>query len=137
MSASHIELRGSVAALLGLYLFAAACSDSGDSSGGGGAGDGLLHPPGNGTEVDETSACETMRDALADGANELGCVATFRTCPGLLRALQGEDCASYDEGSVAGCVDYYAEAADCDDLTARADHCGPESIGNPPAGCPE
>lgn len=114
----------------------AAFSCSGSTEGEGGSpDDGKLHPEGNGVSVDEATACGTLHDALAGAANDLACVATFRTCPGLIAALSSESCASYDDGSVKGCADYYAAAADCDDLKARADGCVPETLAPAPSGC--
>lgn len=118
-------------AAVGLAL---GCGGGGDGEGGaGGVDDGKLHPPGDGTQLDEAAACDELRAALSDVANELGCVSTVRACPNLLEALSGEACATYDGGSVDGCVEHYAGATDCDDITARADECVPEVLG----GCPD
>lgn len=98
--------------------------DGGTGSSGGGADDGRYHPPTNGVRVSEDAACQslksgrdTARDALA------GCVLTTRSCPDLLRAEFSAECLQYDEGSVEGCVDYYAEATDCDALKQAIDDC--------------
>lgn len=123
-----------------LALGIAACGDdTGDAAegGGGSTGDGKLHPPGNGTPVDEAPACDRLHGALGAKATELGCVATFRTCPGLIQSLTGDSCHAYDDGSLGGCVTHFKEATDCDDLKARAEGCVPETIGAPPDGCPE
>ncbi len=119
-----------------LLVALAACGDS-SAEGGGGADDGKFHPPGNGSPVDEEPACTALHDALGNVALELGCVSTFRTCPSLVRSVAGGDCFQYDEGTIAGCVDYFAEAADCDDLAFRSDNCAFEVIADSaPGGCP-
>ncbi len=122
----------SAAALLS--SMAGACS--GDTEGEGGAvDDGKLHPAGNGVSADEATACAALADALSGAASDLACVTTFRACPGLVTGLSSESCASYDEGSVQGCADYYTAATDCDDLKARADGCVPEILAPAPSGC--
>ncbi|MBK6516895.1 MAG: hypothetical protein IPM79_21725 [Polyangiaceae bacterium] len=130
MIRSSVLLVASAALVLG-------CGDSGEGTGGtggsGGADDGKLHPPGDGTELDEDAACAELHDALGELSLGLSCVSTLRACPNLLEALSGEACAIYDGGSVGGCVEYYGEATDCDDLKARADLCVPDTL----SGCAE
>ncbi len=112
-----------------LFSSMAVVACSGDTEGEGGADDGKLHPAGNGVSVDEATACATLADALSGAGSDLACVTTFRACPGLITGLSTGSCASYDQGSVQGCADFYAAAADCDDLKARADGCVPAQSG--------
>jgi hypothetical protein len=116
----------------------AGCGDSGTGGSGGAGDDGKFHPTANGSAVDESAGCAEMRDTLSDRGLELGCVTTLPTCPGFVRSVGGADCLQYDAGTVDGCVAYYGEATDCDDLLARADNCAFEPIADSsPAGCPE
>ena len=98
-----------------------ACGDSGGAGGSGGAADdGKFHPAADGTRVDETPACDLLHDKLSEVALSLeSCVTTFATCPGFVRSVSATDCAQYDGGTVDGCIAYYGDAADCDDLRAR------------------
>jgi hypothetical protein len=121
-------------------LILIACGDSGTSGSGGsgGADDGKFHPPADGTPVAEAAGCEDLRGTLTDLGLELGCVTTLPTCPGFVRTVGGADCLQYDAGTIDGCIAYYGEAADCDDLLARAGDCAFEAIADSaPAGCPE
>lgn len=120
-------------------LLTIACGDSGSGSGGsGGADDGKFHPTSDGSPVDEAPACESMRDQLTTVALDLGCVSTFETCPGFVRSVGGAECLQYDGGTIDGCVAYFGEAADCDDIKARAESCAFEAIADSaPGGCPE
>lgn len=121
-------------------LLVIGCGDSGsDGTGGaGGADDGKFHPATDGSAVDEMVGCEDLRGTLTDLGLELGCVTTLPTCPGFVRTVGGADCLQYDGGTIDGCNAYYAEAADCEDLLARADSCAFEPIADSaPAGCPE
>ncbi|MBL8742721.1 MAG: hypothetical protein JNK04_16550 [Myxococcales bacterium] len=121
-------------------LFLAACGDSGTggAGGAGGAGDGKFHPPADGVGVDEMAACEDLRGRLTDIGLTLECVTTLPTCPGFVRSVGGADCLQYDAGTIEGCIAYYEEATDCEDLSARADNCAFEPIADSaPNGCPE
>jgi hypothetical protein len=93
--------------------------------------DGKVRPEGNGVSVEEAAACDELSDALGDAASALACVATFRLCPELIQSISDETCSTYDEGSVEGCADYYAEAADCEDLSFRAGNCVPAGVDCP------
>ena len=108
----------------------------GDSGGAGGAGDGRFHPDASGVGIDETAACDALRAALDTKSTGLSCVSTFRVCPSLVRTESGEDCAQYDKGTIDGCVAYFGDAKDCDDLKARSESCAFEAIdGSAPGGC--
>lgn len=129
--------------LLGLF----ACGDNEAPSGGGGAGgtgggggaDSRFFPEGNGDIATEADACQDLYETLLDQASTLACVATVQSCPALIQKLgPTSPCSQYDAGSVAGCVSYFEEAADCDELTTRAPNCVPEAIpDSAPLGCPE
>lgn len=115
-----------------------ACGDSGGAGGSGGADDGKFHPPADGTAVDETPGCEALRKSLTDTGLALECVTTIQTCPGFVRSVGAAECLQYDGGTIDGCIAYYSDATDCDDLLARADSCAFEAIADSaPAGCPE
>lgn len=108
----------------------------GDSGGSGGADDGLFHPEPSGVATDEAAACSALRDALDAKSVALSCVSTFRVCPSFVQSASGEQCAQYDQGTVNGCVAYYGDATDCDDLKARSESCAFEAIdGSAPGGC--
>lgn len=111
----------------------AASSSSGPSD----AGDGRVHPPGDGTHVSEASACETLKGAQAMRRLELSCTGTSRICPDALRAEFATECLEYDQGSVQGCLAYYNEAKTCDDLSKAINDCAVTSFaGSQPKGCP-
>jgi hypothetical protein len=119
---------------------AIACGDSGSATGAGGAGgtpdDGRFRPEPSGVAIDEADACGRLLDAAENVRGELQCVLTLRTCPDLVRLPAGEDCLTYDEGTVDGCVGYYEASTDCDDLKARLEDCVYVAIdGSAPAGC--
>lgn len=136
----------------GLFLGAAlvlslACGDdtggaAGSTSGGGGAGgaidDGKVRPPPSGVAIAEAEACAKVEKAFQDRATALGCAATSRSCPDLIRAPSGAPvCSQYDEGAAEGCAVYVEESTDCDDLRTRPDACIVAPIeGSEPAGCP-
>lgn len=127
--------RGSALALV-LCLLAPLAPACGDSGGSGGADDGRFHPEPSGVAADEASACAALRDALDARALALSCVSTFRVCPSFVQSESGEPCAQYDQGTVNGCVAYYGDAKDCEDLKARSESCAFEAIdGSAPGGC--
>lgn len=123
--------RTSFSSLAGALLFATTvlvgCSSepaSGTTSDEPDASDGRYHPQGNGKAMTEADACTALSNARKTKAHELGdCPATVRPCPSFLRAqFPGSDCSEYDEGTVSGCVDYYAAKTSCESLaTAVAD----------------
>jgi hypothetical protein len=124
------------AAGLALAL-AMGCSGSDAGTGGGGGKDDRYHPKANGSPVDEATACDTLHKALEDKQLALGCVMTLRLCPSLVQVESGQQCAQYDQGTVAGCVTYYGQATDCADLSTRSTKCAFAAIqGSAPNGCP-
>lgn len=88
----------------------------------------------------EDGACQALHGALESKLQSFqaqGCVMTLRTCPSLVQIAGGEPCLQYDQGTVQGCVTYYNESADCDELKKRSDDCAFEAIsGSAPNGCP-
>ncbi len=131
----------SIASLAMLPLLAAiwpACGgESSSATSPGDAGDGKYHPEGNGEHITEDAACQALADAQSSIALNAGCVATSRPCPDLLRAVFGTACMEYDQGSVQGCIDYYAEQTTCGALTSSFDECVVTPFpGTEPAGCP-
>jgi hypothetical protein len=122
---------------------ALACGDSGTGSGATGAGgaggtpdDGRFRPEPSGVAIDEADACGRLLDAAENVRGELQCVLTLRTCPDLVRLPAGQDCLTYDEGTIDGCVAYFEASADCDDLKARLESCVYAPIeGSAPSGC--
>jgi hypothetical protein len=107
---------------------------AGPSSGTGGV-DTRYHPPTNGVRISETEACDQLKGIIDQKVDDLDCVMTKPTCPNLLRAYYQPACMQYDQGTVAGCVQYFSEKFQCDLLDAG--ECVlvgyPESA---PAGCP-
>jgi len=103
------------------------------------AGDGKIRPAANGVHTSEAAACDALLQGYEARRSALGCaVGTTRTCPGLVRSqVGGTACLEYDQGSVAGCLDHYAEQATCDALGTAIDLCVvtayPETEGS---GCP-
>jgi hypothetical protein len=116
------------------------------SSGGGAVGmtstsastdDGKYHPPKNGVAMSESDACAALNTAQSRDNLTLQCSATTEVCPDLLRTQFGTQCLQYDQGSVNGCVAYYAMAATCDDLATAITDCEVSPIANSaPNGCP-
>ena len=107
------------------------------TAGGGGVDDGLVRPPANGVHITETDACARFEAAFTQS----GCPITLPKCPSLIRVVPGHDpdCVMYDEGSVQGCIDYFASQAalSCSDLTASQKTCVATVYpGTEPAGCP-
>ncbi len=101
------------------------------------ASDGKFHPPGNGMPVAEGAACSTLTDAQTQHFMAMGCASTTRVCPDFLRTQAGTDCLQYDQGAVNGCLQYYADATSCMDLSQRASVCVVATIaGSAPKGCP-
>jgi hypothetical protein len=112
-------------------------STAGSSSGMPEAGDGKLHPPGNGTHESEAAACVALRDAHSAQAQHLLCASTSRGCPDLLIYQFTTACMEYDQGSVQGCVTYYNQTKTCADLAMAVDNCVITPFpGSEPAGCP-
>jgi len=118
-------------------LFAAACGGDETTNTTGDPSDGRHHPQGNGQHVAEAAACDALVQAQQSRFTALSCVGTTRSCPDFLRAEFTTACMEYDQGSVQGCVDYYAEATACDDLTKRIADCVVTPFrGTEPKGCP-
>lgn len=125
----------------GLALLASGCSDEAETSGGGSggaAGDGKIYPPTNGVHISEAEACQQLKAAQDQRRSAIeGCILTTRSCPDLLVVQFSVACMEYDQGSVQGCVDHYAQAADCDALKAAINDCVVTPYeGSEPAGCP-
>ena len=100
------------------------------------ARDGKFHPPGNGTPVDESTACTTLTDAQTQHFMALGCASTTRVCPDFLRSQSGTDCLQYDQGAVNGCLQFYSDAKTCQELSTAAGTCVVATIaGSAPKGC--
>jgi hypothetical protein len=120
------------------FLFPLACGSTADPGPDGGTGgDGKYHPPGNGQPMTELDACNALNGAQDADHTALGCVSTTRSCPELIRVQFGTECQQYDQGSVQGCVDYYAKATTCADLNTAINDCVVTPIeGSAPAGCP-
>jgi hypothetical protein len=102
------------------------------------AGDGKVHPAGNGTHESEAAACDALSKAQDAQNVAMMCTATSRPCPALVQVqVGGTVCLEYDQGSVQGCLDYYAMATTCDALaTAIADCVVTSFAGSAPNGCP-
>jgi hypothetical protein len=126
---------------LSLLALVACGSGSSDGTGGGdggtGGSDGKYHPPGNGVAMSETDACAALSQATDTDSLALMCLATSVTCPDRLREEFTTPCLQYDQGSVQGCVAYYAAATTCTKLYAALDGCAVTPIaGSAPKGCP-
>ena len=122
-----------------LFVALGGCSSDSDPAGQGGAGggdDGRFHPPPNGVAMTEPDACAAIHQALQAGALGLGCTATLRPCPDLLRVEFATNCLLYDEGTVAGCVDFYTQSNDCADFVTPLRCALVTMPGSEPAGCP-
>jgi hypothetical protein len=121
-------MRHSAFSLLMFTAAIAACGSSSSASGAGGAGgagDGKFHPPPSGAHTTEKAACDELVKAIDSDRMAIagGCVGTGAVCPQFLRIQSGFTCVEYDEGSVQGCIAYYAMATTCDDLATRASDC--------------
>jgi hypothetical protein len=126
--ASLVALVTTVASFVGA---GAGCGDDGATTGSGGAGDdGLYRPAKSGVAIPEDEACANLRGAIEGTATKLGCIVTVQACPNLVRALGGEACSTYDEGTIDGCATYYAESSSCDELATRRDDCVYETAGS-------
>ena len=120
-----------------LLLLLACGSGSGAGAGGSGGNDGKYHPPGNGTPMSEADACTALSQAVSSDSLTLMCLSTGLTCPDLLRAEFTTPCLEYDQGSVQGCVAYYAAADTCAALDTASAGCAVTPIaGSAPKGCP-
>ncbi len=120
-------------ALLGLL----ACSSGDTGTGGAGGKDDNFHPTANGVAMDEATACDALHKALEDRQLALSCTLTLRTCPSMVQAVAGTQCAQFDQGTINGCVTYYGQATDCTDLGTRSNKCAFKAIaGSAPKGCP-
>ena len=114
----------------------ASTASSSSSSGTPEAGDGKVHPPGNGTHETEAAACTALTNAQTAVRGKLSCAGTSRTCPDFLRFTFVTACLEYDQGSVAGCVAYYNQAKTCDELNQAITDCVITSFpGTMSAGC--
>jgi hypothetical protein len=110
-------------------------SEDDGSGGAGGVDDGRFRPDPSGVAIDEADACGRLLEAAESARGDLQCVLTLRTCPDLVR-LTGEDCLTYDEGTVDGCVEYFEASTDCEDLKGRLENCVYLPIeGSAPSGC--
>jgi hypothetical protein len=119
-------------------LLAACGGNASTPTGTGGAGgsDGKYHPPTNGVVMSESDACTAIQMAQSSDHLKLSCTATGELCPDLLRDQFGM-CFEYDQGTVQGCVAYYAMATTCDALATAIDMCAVATIaGSAPKGCP-
>ena len=117
----------------------AGCSttETAGTGGQGGASDGKFHPKGNAVAVDELTACDTLHTALETKRTQLGCILTLPLCPDLVQVVSKKPCFQYDQGTIKGCVDYFAQAKDCPELTKRSGDCVFQVIaGSAPQGCP-
>lgn len=125
-----------VAALLAALALPACGADTTSGAGGGG-GDGKYHPAGNGQRWSQSVACDALLTAQGALAQSLSCAVTLRPCPTLLQVMAGgADCLEYDQGSVQGCVEYYASQGSCDSLMRSFDDCVVTSFeGSAPNGC--
>ncbi len=130
----------SLASFLSAFMFVLLAGCGGDESSattGDPPADGKYHPAGNGQHVSETAACDSLLNAQQAKFTSLSCVGTTRQCPDRLRSEFGASCMEYDEGSVSGCVAYYGEAMDCDELAKRVADCVVIAFsGTQPNGCP-
>jgi hypothetical protein len=122
----------------GTAALACGCSGAPGATGGmGGASDGKYHPAESGTPMQEAEACNTLSTAAGTDQMNLGCVSTSQGCPDLLRVEFMTPCLQYDEGTVQGCVAYYAMATTCGQLTNAIASCVIAPIaGSAPKGCP-
>jgi len=122
--------------LLSLLACGSAPSTGTGGSGSGGS-DGKFHPPGNGTPMSESDACNALSQATSADSLTLMCLSTSPTCPDLLRSEFTTPCLEYDQGTVQGCVAYYAAATTCAGLDAAIAGCAVAPIaGSAPKGCP-
>lgn len=135
--ASSMYVRRALLALPLCFTWILACgSGSSGTDGAGGGPDGKLHPPTNGVAMSEADACKALANEQTKDTLALSCLSTSYTCPDRLRAAFGTSCLQYDQGSVSGCVAYYAAATTCDDLAAAVDACAVSPIeGSAPGGC--
>ena len=122
-------------------LFLSACGASpgpGNDGGTDDAGDGKLHPPGNGQHQSEAAACDALSKAQDARNTAMMCTSTQRPCPALVQVqVGGTPCLEYDQGSVQGCVDDYGLAKTCDTLATAIANCVVTSFaGSAPTGCP-
>jgi hypothetical protein len=85
--------------------------------------DGKYHPTANGKAESEADACTALSAAIDMDRSNLSCVGTSPTCPSLVQAGSGQTCAQYDQGTIQGCVDYFAKATTCQDISTRIDDC--------------
>ncbi len=112
-----------------------AASGTGGAAGAGGS-DGKYHPTPNGTAMSEADACNALSSAQDADTSALSCLSTSRACPDLLRAQFTTACLQYDQGTVQGCVAYYAAAKTCETLAAAIADCEVMPIaGSAPNGC--
>lgn len=118
MNPSMLRTTSLVLASLASLVAACGSSDSAEDSGG---TSGPFRPAGNGTPIGETSACARYELAATNKKKELGCsVSTGVACPDLIRLQSSEPaCASWDEGTVKGCEDFFAKQTTCDKLSAE------------------
>lgn len=119
-------------------LFTPGCGSDTAGGGGGDAGDGKVHPTGNGQHQSESDACKALSEAHTEKSETLACTSTSRPCPSLIQVMVGGTaCREYDQGSVQGCADHYAKQTSCDALAKAVDDCVVISFeGSEPAGCP-
>lgn len=123
---------------LPLTLAACGSSEPSGTGGSGGSGDGKVRPEGNGQRQSQAAACKALLDAQDARGQALQCTITSRPCPTLIQVMVGgKDCLEYDQGSVQGCVDYYAQQNDCDAFSKALDACLVTAfLDSAPAGCP-
>jgi hypothetical protein len=99
--------------------------------------DGKIRPPPSGERLMEAPACAALSDAHSKMMLSVGCAGTTRTCPTLLRAQSGSECAEYDKGSLDGCITHIQAQTTCPEVAASLDECIVYAYpASAPAGCP-
>ncbi len=128
----RFPLRAAIVALISSAMPLVGCGSDTDGTSGtaaADASDGRYHPAGNGKAMTEQDACAALSNARQARGKDLACSATVRPCPTFLRAqFPGNDCAQYDEGTVTGCVAYYAGKSSCEALAAAVSDCAVSPI---------
>lgn len=110
---------GGLFALALAALALAGCGASGSDGDSGGPA-GPSRPAGNGVAIGEPVACARYELAIENRKKDLHCTAsTGVACPDLIRLQASEPtCASWDEGTVKGCEDFFAKETRCEALSA-------------------
>ncbi len=131
----------SVLAALAALVLPACGSGASEGAGGGtggGVGDGKVHPMGNGQRESQADACNALSQAQSAELTMFSCVGTTQACPDLIVEMAGgQMCLQYDQGSVQGCIAYYAQQTSCTALGNAFSDCVVTSFaGSAPMGCP-